>query len=121
MRYPLPYAFARRHQLLVEQQDDGSLLLWHGHGVPPGPAWSEVQRKHRIASVQAIEPPQLAQRISTDNAQGESSAASVVWTTCCPGRYARFTRPTGVPPALCAPTTASARGRWSFRRPERGL
>ena len=53
MRYPLPYAFARRHQLLVEQQDDGSLLLWHGHGVPPGPAWSEVQRKHRIASVQA--------------------------------------------------------------------
>ncbi len=78
MRYPLPYAFARRHQLLVEQQDDGSLLLWHGHGVPPGPAWSEVQRKHRIASVQAIEPPQLAQRISAAYAQGESSAASVV-------------------------------------------
>ena len=78
MRYPLPYAFARRHQLLVEQQDDGSLLLWHGHGVPPGPAWSEVQRKHRIASVQAVEPPQLAQRISAAYAQGESSAASVV-------------------------------------------
>ena len=78
MRYPLPYAFARRHQLLVEQQDDGSLLLWHGLGVPPGPAWSEVQRKYRIASVQAIEPPQLAQRISAAYAQGESSAASVV-------------------------------------------
>ena len=76
MRYPLPYAFARRHQLLVEQQDDGNLWLWHGQGVLPGPAWSEVQRKHRIASVQAIEPPQLAQRISAAYAQGESSAAS---------------------------------------------
>ncbi len=78
MRYPLPYAFARRHQLLVEQQDDGNLWLWHGQGVLPGPAWSEVQRKYRIAAVQAIEPPQLAQRISAAYAQGEGSAASVV-------------------------------------------
>ena len=78
MRYPLPYAFARRHQLLVEQQDDGNLWLWHGQGVLPGPAWSEVQRKYRIVAVQAIEPPQLAQRISAAYAQGEGSAASVV-------------------------------------------
>ena len=46
MRYPLPYAFARTSQLLIE--DDGhEPLLWHG----PSPDWqalSEVQRKHAV-------------------------------------------------------------------------
>ena len=44
MRHPLPYAFARSSQLLIE--DDGQeTVLWHS----PQPDWSavsEVQRKH---------------------------------------------------------------------------
>ncbi len=78
MRYLLPYAFARRHQLLLEQQDDGSLLLWHGRDAIPSSAWGEVLRKYPVAGTQTLEPAQLAQRISVAYAQGESSAASVV-------------------------------------------
>ncbi len=76
MRYPLPYAFARGNQLLLE--DDGDrLVLWHS-GTPPRGAWSEVLRKHAVATVQQLDPPALAQRISAAYAQGESSAATVV-------------------------------------------
>ena len=76
MRYPLPYAFARGNQLLLE--DDGEqLVLWHS-GAPPRSAWSEVLRKHAVATVQQLDPPALAQRISAAYAQGESSAATVV-------------------------------------------
>ena len=76
MRYPLPYAFARGNQLLLE--DDGEqLVLWHS-GTPQRGAWSEVMRKHPVATVQHLDPPALAQRISAAYAQGESSAATVV-------------------------------------------
>ena len=76
MRYPLPYGFARGNQLLLE--DDGEqLVLWHS-GAPPPSAWSEVLRKHAVATVQQLDPPALAQRISAAYAQGESSAATVV-------------------------------------------
>ncbi len=76
MRYPLPYAFARGNQLLLE--DDGDrLVLWHS-GTPSRSAWSEVLRKHAVATVQQLDPPGLAQRISAAYAQGESSAATVV-------------------------------------------
>jgi general secretion pathway protein E len=76
MRYPLPYAFARGNQLLLE--DDGEqLVLWHA-GAPSRGAWSEVLRKHPVATVQQLDPPALAQRISAAYAQGESSAATVV-------------------------------------------
>ena len=34
MRYPLPYAFARGQQLLLEEADDGALTLWMPK-VPP--------------------------------------------------------------------------------------
>ena len=77
MRYPLPYAFARTQQLLLEQGDDDSLTLW----MPQSPAKSalgEVLRKYRIGTFQPLPAPELAQRISTAYAQGESSAASVV-------------------------------------------
>ncbi|MBC5785037.1 type II secretion system ATPase GspE [Ramlibacter sp. USB13] len=75
MRYPLPYAFARTQQLLLE--DDGEqLVLWHAG--TPAPAWSEVLRKYPVRSLQQLEPPALAQRISAAYAQGESSAATVV-------------------------------------------
>jgi len=75
MRYPLPYAFARSQQLLLE--DDGEqLVLWHAG--KPAPAWSEVLRKFRVRNLQRLEAPALAQRISAAYAQGESSAATVV-------------------------------------------
>lgn len=75
MRYPLPYAFARTQQLLLED-DGGQLVLWHAGA--PAPAWSEVLRKYPIRSLQQLDPNALAQRISAAYAQGESSAASVV-------------------------------------------
>jgi general secretion pathway protein E len=76
MRYPLPYSFARTHQLLLE--DDGqAVTLWHS-GPPSPSAWSEVLRKYQVRTVQQLDPPALAQRISAAYAQGESSAATVV-------------------------------------------
>lgn len=75
MRYPLPYAFARSQQLLLE--DDGDrLVLWHAG--TPAPAWSEVLRKYQVRDLQQLEAAALAQRISAAYAQGESSAATVV-------------------------------------------
>lgn len=75
MRYPLPYAFARSQQLLLE--DDGEqLVLWHAG--TPAPAWTEVLRKFPVRTLQQMDPPALAQRISAAYAQGESSAATVV-------------------------------------------
>ncbi len=79
MRYPLPYAFARGAQLLLE--DDGQqLLLWHGTqpGAESLQALSEVLRKYPVRQFQALDAPSLAQRISAAYAQGESSAAMVV-------------------------------------------
>ena len=76
MRYPLPYAFARTAQLLLE--DDGQqLVLCHGPA-PEATALSEVLRKHRVHQLQALDAHSLAQRISAAYAQGESSAATVV-------------------------------------------
>jgi general secretion pathway protein E len=76
MRYPLPYAFARGHQLLLE--DDGrELTLWHA-AAPATPALTEVIRKFGVRTLQPLDAPALAQRISAAYAQGESSAATVV-------------------------------------------
>ena len=47
MRYPLPYAFARSQQLLLEETDDGSLTLWMPQ-TPPRSALGEVMRKFPI-------------------------------------------------------------------------
>jgi len=75
-RYPLPYGFARSHQLLVE--DDGqAVTLWHAAAPAPS-AWSEVMRKFQVRALQQLDPDALAQRISAAYAQGESSAATVV-------------------------------------------
>ena len=75
-RHPLPYAFARGSQLLLEDDGD-SLTLWHA-GTAPGSAWGEVMRKFDVHAVQQLDAPALAQRISAAYAQGESSAATVV-------------------------------------------
>ncbi len=79
MRYPLPYAFARGAQLLLE--DDGQqLVLWHGTAPSAESlqALSEVLRKHSVQQFQVLDAHALAQRISAAYAQGESSAAMVV-------------------------------------------
>ncbi|BDT71242.1 putative type II secretion system protein HxcR [Comamonadaceae bacterium OS-4] len=76
MRYPLPYAFARSQQLLLED-DNGRLYLWV-HADTAASAISEVMRKHRIDHLQTQDAAELAQRISMAYAQGESSAATVM-------------------------------------------
>ena len=76
MRHPLPYAFARTHQLLLE--DDGrGLTLWH-HEQPHAGAWSEVLRVHTVDHFQQLDSQSLAQRISASYAGAESSAAMVM-------------------------------------------
>ncbi len=75
-RHPLPYAFARGSQLLLEEDGD-TLTLWHA-GASPGSAWGEVMRKFHVREVQQLDAQALAQRISAAYAQGESSAATVV-------------------------------------------
>ena len=76
MRHPLPYAFARTAQLLLE--DDGhQLVLWHGPN-PDAGALSEVLRKHAVQQLLPLDAPSLAQRISAAYSHSESSAATVV-------------------------------------------
>ncbi|CAN7234500.1 ATPase, T2SS/T4P/T4SS family [Acidovorax sp. LjRoot129] len=76
MRHPLPYAFARTAQLLLE--DDGQqLVLWHGPS-PDAGALSEVLRKHPVHQLLPLDAPGLAQRISAAYSHSESSAATVV-------------------------------------------
>jgi len=76
MRYPLPYAFARTHQLLLEEEAD-QLTLWTHAGSGAG-ALSEVCRKYPGVQLNTLDARALAQRISSAYAQGESSAAAVV-------------------------------------------
>ena len=75
-RYPLPYAFARNQQILLEQEGD-TLTLWLHAATPPG-GISETLRKYDAHLVEMLSAEALQQRISAAYAQGESSAASVV-------------------------------------------
>jgi general secretion pathway protein E len=75
-RYPLPYAFARAHQVLVEDSDGELTLCLHAQSAPSGV--SEIMRKHAPQRLELHEVTALVQRISAAYAQGESSAASVV-------------------------------------------
>ncbi len=76
MRYPLPYAFARNQQVLLE--DDGSALTLWMHPLTPPSGVSEVMRKFTASRVEVEAANALQQRISAAYAKGESSAASVV-------------------------------------------
>ncbi|ABD68294.1 type II secretion system protein E (GspE) [Rhodoferax ferrireducens T118] len=76
MRYPLPYAFARTHQLLLE--DEAGDLTLCVHPDSGGSAVSEVMRKFPVRHLQSLGAQALIQRISAAYAQGESSAAAVV-------------------------------------------
>jgi len=76
MSYPLPYAFARTQQLLL-QDDAGQLILWvHAQTAPS--ALGEVLRKFKPQAIETLDLPTLTQRISSAYSQGESSAATVM-------------------------------------------
>jgi general secretion pathway protein E len=77
MRYPLPYAFARTSQLLLE--DDGQdLTLWHGTAEPAAAPGAKSCANTPCARCSRLDAAALAQRISAAYSQGESSAATVV-------------------------------------------
>ena len=76
MRHPLPYAFARTQQLLLED-NLGDFTLWL-HPASASSALSEVMRKYPVRQIETLALEALLQRISAAYAQGESSAASVV-------------------------------------------
>jgi general secretion pathway protein E len=77
--YPLPYAFARSQQMLLEDRG-GDLTLWlhslEGNSAASGV--SEVMRKFAVYRIEVEAPELLRQRISAAYAQSESSAATVV-------------------------------------------
>ena len=77
MRYPLPYAFARTNQLLLEENQPGELTLCL-HSDSGLSAVSEVMRKYPVRQLHKLGAQVLIERISAAYAQGESSAAAVV-------------------------------------------
>ncbi|MEO8857094.1 MAG: ATPase, T2SS/T4P/T4SS family [Burkholderiaceae bacterium] len=75
MKFPLPYGFAREHQVLLE--DDGAVMRLVVHAASPQGALSEVLRKYPVAAIESVPAEALVQRISMVYSQGESSAALV--------------------------------------------
>jgi general secretion pathway protein E len=76
MRRPLPYAFARTYQLLLEELGETS-TLWFSDA-PDTSAWNEVLRMHAVDQFEYLDAPTLARRISEAYAQADSNAAAVV-------------------------------------------
>ncbi len=75
-RHPLPYAFAKAHTLLLE--DDGEhLVLWAGETTTTA-ALAEVTRLFEVARFEREATATLGQRIAAAYAGGESSAAAVI-------------------------------------------
>jgi general secretion pathway protein E len=75
-RLPLPYAYAKAHGVLLE--DDGrQRVLWTAPDTPLS-ALSEVLRVHAVDAVERAAAEALAARIAAAYAGGESSAAAVV-------------------------------------------
>ncbi|HWH74369.1 MAG TPA: type II secretion system ATPase GspE [Methylibium sp.] len=75
-RHPLPYAFAKAHTLLLEDNGD-RLVLFAGDAVSPA-ALGEVTRLYALDAVEREAPATLTQRIARVYAGGESSAAAVI-------------------------------------------
>ncbi len=78
-RHPLPYAFARSHQLLLENHDQGLTLYFAGQ--PDPAAWSEVMRWSLAQgpgpTTQQMGADELAQKISLAYAHSDTTAARV--------------------------------------------
>jgi general secretion pathway protein E len=75
-RYPLPYAYAKSHLLLLES-DGSQITLWSGDATPAS-ALSEVLRFYEVDNFEREASATLSQRIAAAYAGGESSAAAVV-------------------------------------------
>ena len=75
-RHPLPYAFAKAHTLLLEE-DGGQRVLWASEEASLS-ALGEVMRQHQVDAVERAETGELAERVAAIYARGESSAAAVV-------------------------------------------
>ena len=75
-RHPLPYAFARTHHVLLE--DDGREAVLWATDATPGGAVAEVVRHHAVARFEREDGVTLDQRIAKAYSGGESSAAAVV-------------------------------------------
>ena len=75
-RHPLPYAWAKAHALLLED-DGGQRVLWASETTAAS-ALAEVVRVHGIDRFELQDATTLAERIAAAYAGGESSAAVVV-------------------------------------------
>ncbi|MCA0174846.1 MAG: type II secretion system ATPase GspE [Proteobacteria bacterium] len=75
-RHPLPYAFAKAHTLLLE--NDGQQMLLRSSEATSRAALAEVLRLYQVDRVDTEAGPALAQRIAEAYAGGESNAAAVV-------------------------------------------
>jgi general secretion pathway protein E len=78
-RHPLPYAFARQHQLLLACEGEDNTLFFAGQPAP-GP-WSEVMRwaaaQGPVPQTRQLDAADLAQRISQAYANSNTTAARV--------------------------------------------
>ncbi len=78
-RHPLPYAFARSHQLLLDGQGSDCTLFFTGQ--PKAGPWSEVMRwataQGLNPTTQQLEAAALAQKISQAYAHSDTTAARV--------------------------------------------
>ncbi|MCI4429379.1 MAG: type II secretion system ATPase GspE [Burkholderiales bacterium] len=75
-RHPLPYAFAKAHTVLLE--DDGDRLLLHAAENSGPSALGEILRLYDVDALERETASTLANRIAVAYAGGESSAAVVI-------------------------------------------
>jgi general secretion pathway protein E len=75
-RHPLPYAWAKTHSLLIE--DDGRERVLHVCEGTSRTALAEVLRLHSVDRIEREAPVALQSRIATAYSGGQGSAASVV-------------------------------------------
>jgi general secretion pathway protein E len=76
MRYPLAYAYAKEHQVLLEDDAQGACLLFAQR--PNASVLGEIMRVHAPARAEQVDAQTLSQRISAAYANGEGNAAAVV-------------------------------------------
>jgi len=76
MSHRLPYAFARTHRLLLDDEP-GGLTLWHTEP-PHAGAWAEVMRLHPVNRLQAVDEATLMRRIDQLYGNGQDHAVSVL-------------------------------------------
>ena len=75
-RHPLPYAFAKAHNVLLH--DDGERMVLYAAEDTPLGALGEVQRLYAVDAMEQENAAALTRRIAGAYAGGESSAAAVV-------------------------------------------